>query len=183
MCFDIKFFVFRLCHKIFCVIIFGKNSITRNTGMHPAYIENKKQTSTPIFPVTSGHLDPWISKQPAHVQQWLKITQFTVDSGTFCLIPNHDGSLYGVLLGLTATDDYWAFGALPPKLPAGKYHIEDNCILQTQAHRFQAALGWGFGFYQFTAYKKAKPYLAKLVLPGSVDAIWLSTCLESICLS
>src|SRR3989338_2858881 len=152
--------------------------------MHDAFIaENTKQKAIPIHPVLATQLEKWISSQSKHMQQWVKSSQFIGDSGTFCLIPDHDGNLQSVLLGLSNADDFWAFGALPAKLQEGIYRIEDNGVLKTEHHRHLAAFGWGLGFYQFTQYKKPLPRLAKLILSQSVDAEWLSECLSAIYLS
>lgn len=155
--------------------------------MHDAFVaENVKQTKQKvisIYPVVTAQLEKWILEQTKHTQQWVELSQFIGDSGTFCLIPNHDGNLQSVLLGLNSADDFWAFGALPAKLPEGIYRIEDNGVLKTEDHRHLAALGWGLGFYQFTQYKKPLPRLAKLMLSQSVDTEWLSECLSAIDLS
>src|SRR3990167_5060363 len=156
--------------------------------MHHAFIsentsENAKHKSIPIYPVVADQLAKWISTQPRHVQQWMKTAQFLADSGSFCLIPHNDGSLQGVVLGVANADDFWAFGALPAKLPEGNYFIADGQVLKTPFHFQQAALGWGLGFYQFTKYKESQSRLAKLVLPKSVDEKELTHYLDSLYLA
>lgn len=146
-------------------------------------LKNSKQQSTPIYPLTLDQLEKWSAKQASHIQQWIKAAQFKADTGCFCLIPNADGGLHGVLLGLANADDFWAFGALPAKLPEGNYHLEDTKILKTAQHFQQAAMGWGMGFYQFAKYKEAQPRLAKLVLPELVDEKLLDHYLDSIYLA
>lgn len=152
--------------------------------MRDAFVtEKSKQKLISILPVITNQFEKWISEQPINVQQWVKASQFIADSGTFCLIPNGDGSLHSVLLGIANTDDFLAFGALPAKLPEGVYAIEANNVLKT-AHDFQhATLAWGLGFYQFTNYKKPLPRLAKLSLNNLVDEKFLSDQLEAIYLS
>lgn len=152
--------------------------------MHAAFIaENMKQKSISVYPVTINQLPKWIAEQPRHVQQWMKASQFVADSGAMCLVPDHDGSVLCVVLGVLNADDFLAFGALPARLPEGNYAIKDNELLKTAQHRFQAALGWGLGFYQFAQYKMAQPRLAKLILPKSIDEKWLTESLDAIYLS
>ncbi|MCX7125123.1 MAG: hypothetical protein NTU49_05095 [Gammaproteobacteria bacterium] len=116
--------------------------------MRNAFIlEKPKQKSTPIYPITPDQLTKWAGKQAANVQQWLKTSQFLADSGCFCLVPNADGSLFCIVLGISNADDFLAFGALPAKLPIGNYCIEDTGILKTAMHFQHACLGWGLGFY------------------------------------
>lgn len=155
--------------------------------MHDAFIadiaKNTKQKVISIYPILTTQFEKWISKQADHMRQWTQSSQFIAESGTYCLIPDRDGGLQSVLLGLSDANDFWAFGALPAKLPECIYRIEDNGVLQTAQHRQLAAQGWGLGFYQFTQYKKPLPRLAKLMLPESVDAEWLSDSLSAIYLA
>lgn len=153
--------------------------------MHIAFTaENNKTKSISIYPVITNEFEKWIANQPRHVQQWVKTAQFSADSGTFCFIPNSDGQLYSVILGVAKADDFWAFGALPAKLPEGNYVIDGNHTLKTAPHFQQAALGWGLGFYQFSKYKKeTQPRVAKLILNKLVDEAFVTQQLESIYLS
>ncbi|MCX7121243.1 MAG: leucyl aminopeptidase family protein [Gammaproteobacteria bacterium] len=145
--------------------------------------ENAKQKSIPVYPIIAAELATWVAAQPRHIQQWMKTSQFLADSGAFCLIPNSDGSLHGVALGIASADDFWAFGALPAKLPEGNYIIADTATLKTTAHFQQAALGWGLGFYQFSKYKIAQPRLAKLVLSTAINEKELNDYLDAIYLA
>lgn len=152
--------------------------------MHPAFVENNKQNnSIPIYPVTSDQLEKWVLQQPRHVQQWVKTAQFIAESASSCMIPSHDGNLQAVLLGVANAEDFWAFGALPPKLPAGNYHLEDNTILKNKNHFQMASFAWGLGFYQFAKYKMPLPRLAKLQLHKNVDARALENLLSAAELS
>jgi len=136
-----------------------------------------------IMPVITTEFETWIAKQPANIQQWVKATQFIACPSTFCLIPNADGSVHSVVLGMLNDNDFFAFACLSEKLPAGTYVIEENSVLKTAHHFQQAALGWGFGFYQFTNYKQPMPRFAKLSLNKSVDEKLLTDMLEAIYLS
>ena len=146
-------------------------------------VKNSKQPSIPVYPLTADQLEKWSAKQALSVQQWIKSSQFKADSGSSCLVPNADGSLQAVLLGLSSADDFLAFGALPARLSEGFYHIEDTKLLKTAAYFQQAAMGWGLGFYQFAKYKQALPRGAKLVLPTGVDEKSLNNYLDSIYLA
>ncbi|MDP1573849.1 MAG: leucyl aminopeptidase family protein [Coxiellaceae bacterium] len=151
---------------------------------HIAFVSRKlKSASISIFPIITDQLTQWLSKQSSSIQQWVKATQFTADSGCICLVPTEKNSVHCVLLGLKDANDFLAFGALPARLPEGNYHIEDTKLLKTAQHSQQAAMGWGLGFYQFTKYKQAQPRLAKLVLPALVDEKSLNNYLDSIYLA
>lgn len=149
--------------------------------MHPAFTENKNQTAISIYPVTMLSLEKWLSQQPRHIQSWVKTAQFKADSAQFCMVPKQDGHLECVLLGLADENDFWAFGALPSKLPEGCFAIEETGLLKNATHYQQAALAWGLGFYQFTQYKSdVQPRLAKLMLPTLVDPSSLEKLLSAI---
>ncbi|OGT41206.1 MAG: hypothetical protein A3F13_08205 [Gammaproteobacteria bacterium RIFCSPHIGHO2_12_FULL_40_19] len=155
--------------------------------MHDAFIaENSNQKAIPIYPVIVTELSKWMGDQLPQVQQWVESSQYIAESGrsgTFCLIPNPDGTVQSVLVSLMNADDFLAFGALPAKLPEGNYVIQGNNILTTQ-HQFQhAALGWAFGFYQFTRYKKPMPRFAKLVLSAEIDQNHLTECVNAVYLA
>lgn len=149
--------------------------------MHPAFIENKQQPGIAIYPVTTISLESWTLQQPRHIQNWVKTSQFKAESGQCCLIPHHDGSLGCVLIGLENEADFWAFGALPSRLPAGQFMIADSVLLKNAAQYHQAALAWGLGAYQFSQYKsETQPRLAKLILPIAVDYASLEKFLSAI---
>lgn len=152
--------------------------------MHTAFIAKKtKQHAIPIYAVATNQLEKWLSQQSTVISQWIKAVQFTAESGSYCLIPNNDGSIHSVVLGLANADDFWAFGALPAKLPEGNYDITGTSIFTTPQQFQHAALGWGLGFYQFSKYKVAQPRLAKLILPQSVNEKALYDYLDSIYLA
>jgi leucyl aminopeptidase len=152
--------------------------------MHTAFaIKNKKQKLISIYPVATSQFEKWIASQSTSIQQWVKTSQFTADSGTFCFIPNSERQLECVILGVNHADDFLAFGALPATLPEGNYVIDGNAILKTPHHFQQASLGWGLGFYQFAEYKKPQPRAAKLILHKQVDEKSLTIMLDSIYLS
>jgi len=149
--------------------------------MHPAFSENKNQAAISIYPITALRLESWLSQQPRHIQQWAKTSQFKADSGQFCMVPKQDGHLECVLLGLADENDFWAFGALPSKLPEGCFTIEESELLKNADQYQLAALAWGLGFYQFSQYKsEVQPRLAKLVLPKRVDQSSLEKFLAAI---
>src|SRR3990167_5567297 len=124
--------------------------------MHAAFTQDNKKLIS-IFPTTTDQLPQWIAMQSKQVQQWISSSLFSAESGAFCLIPNIDGTLQSVLVGVQHADDYLAFGALPAKLPQG--------------------------FYQFSKYKAEQPRVAKLFLPKSIDEKALTICLDAIYLS
>jgi len=91
--------------------------------------------------------------------QWLRTSGFAADPGKFCLIPDAQGHLRAVLIGVARSDDVYALAALPQHLPSGDYRLDDSGVaLDPQ----RAALGWGLGAYRFSKYRKPAREPARL---------------------
>ena len=118
----------------------------------------------PILPVLEDTLEPWLAERDDRVRKWVSHSLFKAGTGEICVIPDLEGSIQEVLLGLGSSFDHWAFGALPKQLPEGVYRIALSENLEL------AALGWGLGCYQFDRFQPGFPFAAKLFLPDSIDA-------------
>ena len=120
-----------------------------------------------IVPIITNNFDKWLKQQDANVKNWLEANKFSAKSGSVCILPDSKGNIHKVLIGITTANDYWAFGALPHKLPAGIYQIESD-LNDKQLQR--AIMAWGLGCYKFQIYtKNVDTVKAKLVIPKSCD--------------
>jgi len=97
-------------------------------------------------------------------RQWLSASGFEAAPGSFAMLPDDGGKLARVLVGVDAADSLGALGALARGLPEATYHLADEGVLKD---RLQAALGWAFGAYEFTRYRKARRAPAKLAIPSN----------------
>jgi leucyl aminopeptidase len=131
--------------------------------------------TVPITSLTSADYKAWLAKQPKATQVWLKTTDFKPEAGSVRLLPDRDGNLARVLLGLgKPTRDpnkaaMWSFAVLPGRLPKGRYQLETELDPLT-AH--DAALGWAFGCYRYDRYRTTKAESkthSTLVWPKNVD--------------
>ena len=131
--------------------------------------------TVPIAALTSAAYKSWLAAQPKPTQAWLKTIAFKPEAGMIALLPNRDGELAKVVLGLgKPTRDpskaaLWSFAGLPSRLPKVRYEIETKLDAVT-AH--DAALGWAFGCYRFERYltgKSAHKTMPTLVWPKGVD--------------
>ena len=127
---------------------------------------NTSTHTTPIILVPTIILEQWLATQPAATQQWLKTQRFKAKSGQLVLVPDEQGGVSQVVLGIKDENDWWAVGALPKQLPAGDYHFAMG-LTETQ-HTF-FALAWGLGCYQYDRYKTVEPIKAQLLLDETVD--------------
>src|SRR3990167_3709349 len=125
--------------------------------MYPFIKSTEKKSSIPVLSIFIPKFDTWLKSQDAILQRWVKTTQFSAESGSVCLVPDTSGGIQFALLGVKDTDDFWAFGALPVKLPKGIYHLEKSDALKSPDQLQRACLAFALGHYQFSTYKKNTP--------------------------
>lgn len=102
----------------------------------------------PISIIESKHYPAWLEDQPAFVCNWLKHSGF--EGKGHCLIPDSEGHLDVVVIGVESTESVWQLSDLATALPCAPFHLEGSSEQVTAA-----ALGWVLGQYQFTEYKEA----------------------------
>lgn len=131
----------------------------------------------PIIPVITAEFGSWYHQQNIRLKNWLNANDFNAKSGSICLLPERDGKIKQVFLGLENADDFWAFGALPNKLLEGNYQIQGDWTID-QLQRM--AIAWGLGGYKFTVYKKAPTSKAQLLIPENCDVQYIEIIVDSI---
>ncbi len=123
--------------------------------------------ATPIIPVAQDTGERWLGRLLPEQKTWVEHMAFRGRAGSLCLVPDFEGRLNSVLLGVGSTEEYWEFGSLPCKMPPGYYRIESDWNeLKVNA----AALAWGLGAYRFERYKKSEQERANLVFAASPSA-------------
>lgn len=104
---------------------------------------------------------------------WIKATRFKGVSGAVLLVPDDEGELIGVVLGLgvdeEANQDPLVVGALPKQLPEGQYRIA--YALEDLRDRGRDALAWALGYYRFERYKTFGTERPKLRLDDQIADI------------
>ena len=119
-----------------------------------------------IVPLRAQRLEAWIKRQTQPVGQWVRAAAFTAKPGSVCLIPNAEGGLAQVLVGIEEGLDRWSLAALPASLPKGDYRLAESV---GGADAEAACFAWAIGAYRFQRYKKRDGELARLVWPAGVD--------------
>ena len=119
-----------------------------------------------IVPLRAQRLEAWVKRQPQSVGQWVRAAGFTAKPGSTCLVPNGDGGLAQVLVGIEEGLDRWSLAALPGALPKGDYRLSDSV---DGADAEAACFAWAIGGYRFQRYRKRNGDLARLVWPAGVD--------------
>lgn len=134
--------------------------------MHDCFLETKPAHSIPLLPVVAQDFPAWHEQQNPAWRRWLTATNFTAKPGSLCLVPNADGALDAVIVGIARADDPWSCADLPTRLPAGPYHL----VADWDAATFEGAtIGWGLGAYRFDRYKTTEPVAAKLVIDSACE--------------
>ncbi len=116
----------------------------------------EKNNSVPLIPVSSSELDETLKKYPDSVSKWVASTDFEAKPDQFNVIPDADGSVLMVLVGveenITEKPELlmWSIADLPKKLSAGHYHLKASW---TDYQKIKAIIGWGLGDYSFDFFK------------------------------
>jgi leucyl aminopeptidase len=96
-------------------------------------------------------------------RRWLQSVGFTGAADTHALLPDAEGGVAAVWVGVHAADHPWALAAFPRALPVGDYHLDSAGLALDPA---AAALSWELGSYHFDLYKPARRAAAVLHLTG-----------------
>lgn len=126
------------------------------------------ESSRPIWLVTEATWPRIASELPPAAQGFAKAQGFDGKAGSHCLVPDAEGNLLGVALGLNGEDarhpDPFLVGKLPTLLPDGVYRFETDAPNPTLA-----TLAWLLGAYSFTRYRKRAEKSVRLVAPKGID--------------
>ncbi|MEO8186280.1 MAG: leucyl aminopeptidase family protein [Burkholderiaceae bacterium] len=129
------------------------------------YLTDDASRAVPITPISKDALTHWVQSHPRQ-REWLNLTGFKADAGSFTFLPRSGGDAARVLAARGDDEPMWAFAALPMLLPEGVYSIDSDF---DGAQATAAALGWSLGSYGFSRYKAARRAPASLVWPKHAD--------------
>ncbi len=131
----------------------------------------------PIRPLSPDGLKVWLPRQEKRIAAWVEANRFQAAGGRTCLVPDAQGGILEVLLGIE-DDDLWPYGALPSALPEGTYRLVEDGI--EDGARSRAALGWALGAYAFARYKARERAVARLCWPAGADRGGVERAAEAI---
>ncbi|HVB16537.1 MAG TPA: leucyl aminopeptidase family protein [Stellaceae bacterium] len=127
-----------------------------------------KSGAVPLVAVSKAGLAAWRERASARERDWALATGFSGEAGKLALIPDDNGRLGRVLVGIAEGEPaMWAFAGLSDTLPEGKYRVE---AMPEGGNPSHIALGWALGTYAFTRYRdKKKASGTRLVWPKGAD--------------
>ncbi len=119
-----------------------------------------------IEPIVEGSFERWVKQQSPITQAWVAANSYKAKTGQHLLIPDSNGAIGLVALGVNHGRDIWSYGDLPLSLPEGSYRLADSLSRESAT---AAALGWALGGYAFDRYKKRIRQPARLLMPKQAD--------------
>jgi leucyl aminopeptidase len=137
----------------------------------------------PIWLVSEQGLAGWLEVQPLAVRSWVRLQGFQAEKNKLIVIPTPAGDgIAGAALGLGATPDLfeptlWTSVGLPDRLPPGSYRFAGTFSAVAATH---LTLGWEYGSYRFTRYRKAAGELPSLVAPAGTDLEYVRLANEAL---
>jgi len=133
----------------------------------------------PLIAVTASDWPGLRERLPEAQRNWLQAQGFTGKAEQCVLLPDPIGTLAAVVVGIESVDDPWALAALPTRLPVGSYALDGR---SSPINPALAALGWGFGSYQFNRYRQSSRAPAELLIERDMPAVRAALALlESSC--
>src|SRR5271167_4368834 len=92
--------------------------------MHPSLAKSAKG-ATPLHAVKAANLKNWLAGRGKREAEWLRATHFAAKDGEISLVPNAQGGVACLVLGLGKGEDPLAFAAMSESLSAGIYSLGD----------------------------------------------------------
>jgi leucyl aminopeptidase len=124
-----------------------------------------KRDGTPLYPVSAGQFEQWLTGLPGIQQKWIKAAGFRAKAGELCSLPDSNGELHGYAFGMAEQGWLYQLAPLPARLAPGNYRLVSDW---TPRQRLQASLGWGLACYQFTMYLKSQNEMPSLALDEDI---------------
>ena len=139
--------------------------------------KNEDTLAIPIILIDKNTFAESRDKLGTFTKNWLETKDFEAANGSHCLIPDLNGHIQQVFVGVDLDQPLWSMGSLSLILPQAVYYIEsypDKCSL------FSCCLGWILGSYQFSRYLTEIKPMANLICPKTVEYDELVHCSEAV---
>jgi leucyl aminopeptidase len=139
-------------------------------------VDTADAATRPITAIAPDALKGWLAGQPGRVAAWVHSSGFTAKAGTHTLVPDENGEVERVLVGVERPDDIWAYAGLPAVLPNRRYTLDAEIEPDGAS---KAAIGWALGCYGFDRYKARESEPARLVWPETADRTMVRRTVEA----
>ena len=145
--------------------------------------ETEAGGARPIWLIGEQGFGAWLEVQPPAVRSWVRSQGFQAERNKLLVIPTAAGDgIAGAVLGLGPTPDLseptiWTSAGLPDRLPPGRYRFAGTF---SAVGATQLTLGWEYGSYRFTRYRKPAGELPSLVAPAGADLEYVRLASEAL---
>jgi len=145
--------------------------------------EAEASGAKPLWLISEQGLAAWLEVQPLAVRSWVRSHGFQAEKNRLIVIPAPGGDgIAGAALGLGPTPDLfeptlWTSVGLPDRLPPGRYRFTGTFSAVAATH---LTLGWEYGSYRFTRYRKSSIELPSLVAPTGTDLEYVRLANEAL---
>lgn len=139
--------------------------------------------AAPIFLLSTSGLAGWMVERSTAEKAWITAAAYDAAAGATLLVPDAEGGVAAVLVGIEETGglpDLWALAGAPRALPVGRYRLGQSWPAPIAG---DLALGWALGTYAFDRYKAPKRAAARLVWPADVDRPRVLAAFEALSLA
>lgn len=116
--------------------------------------QTPQANATPIFLIGEEGFAEWAAR--SEHRTWLGAHNFRGEKNKLVLLPNAQGGVAGVAVGLGKhtpgeTLNLWHAAGIPERVPEGAYEV-GTPLMDSEAAQF--AYGWEYGQYRFERYRK-----------------------------
>ncbi len=136
-----------------------------------------------LHTLTKTELEGYLSNAEQLAEGWVRSSGFKANRGEVCKLPDHDGSLSAVLIGLgdvSYDDDPWWLASAVSELQSGTYRLDSQLDASSIA---AAARGWCLAQYTFDRYLSEKDdKVCILLLPKKVGLNAIQAEVKATCL-
>jgi leucyl aminopeptidase len=145
--------------------------------------EAESAGARPVWLVSEQGLSQWLEVQPPSVRSWAKAQGFAAEKQKLLQIPTGTGDgIAGAALGLgpvaeLAEPTLWTSAGLPDRLPPGRYRFAGTF---STVGATQLTLGWEYGSYRFSRYRKSAAEVPALVAPAGTDLEYVRLASEAL---
>jgi leucyl aminopeptidase len=145
--------------------------------------DSESSGARPIWLVAEQGLAAWLEVQTPAVRSWARAQGFLAEKQKLLVVPTASGDgIAGAALGLGSVPELseptlWTSVGLPDRLPPGRYRFAGSFSAVGATH---LTLGWEYGSYRFTRYRKPAADIPALVAPAGADLEYVRLANEAL---
>lgn len=141
------------------------------------FVTQTSANAIPIMRSTPDSLAFTLSQCGALAQTWAATQDYQAKPGQVAILPDVNGGIEAVVLGVGQPPDPWLAGKLASMLPEGTYQLAEDDDAEFLK---MFALAWELGSFRYDRYSAKQAVKATFVLPNGVEAEALTVLRDSV---